>query len=202
MMARNASYHTAYRGPHFKMTTSTIVYRVDAQDRIVSVNGAWNAFASANGGASVVSTRVLGRNLFEFIVDATTQQLYRQMLARIRSGQDLQYSYRCDSPDRRRLMEMEMRLVDDDGSVEFRSVPVEEHARAPLHLPQADGADEPPDTELQRSCGWCNRLEVEGEWLEIEEALPKLGVMEQRSPATLTHGMCDDCLERMLAELA
>lgn len=154
------------------MASPTIVYRVDAQDRIVSVNGAWNAFASANGGATIVSTRIIGRNLFEFITDATTQQLYRQMLARIRSGQDLQYTYRCDSPDRRRLMEMEMRLADDAE-----------------------------DTALQRSCGWCNRLEVEGEWLEIEDALPKLRFMELERPATLTHGMCDECLARMLAEL-
>lgn len=183
------------------MASPTIVYRVDAQDRIVSVNGAWNAFASANGGATIVSTRIIGRNLFEFITDATTQQLYRQMLARIRSGQDLQYTYRCDSPDRRRLMEMEMRLADDAGSVEFRSVSLEEHARAPLHVSQADGADDAEDTALQRSCGWCNRLEVEGEWLEIEDALPKLRFMEHERPATLTHGMCDECLARMLAEL-
>lgn len=180
------------------MVTPTIVYRVDAEDRIVSVNGAWNGFALANGGDAIVANRIIGRNLFEYITDATTRQLYRQMLARIRNGQDLQYTFRCDSPDRRRLMEMEMRLVDDDGSVEFRAMPFEEHSRAPLWAPQADGAG---DEELQRACGWCNRLEVEGAWLEIEEALPKLGVMEQRSPATLTHGMCPDCLARMLAEL-
>ncbi|HRN53682.1 MAG TPA: PAS domain-containing protein [Gemmatimonadaceae bacterium] len=183
------------------MDTPTIVYRVDGEDRIVAVNGAWNAFASANGGGAITESRIIGRNLFEFVTDATTQQLYRQMLARIRGGQDLTYTYRCDSPNRRRLMEMEMRLVDDAGSVEFRSVPLEEQARAPLHVAQADGADDSEDTVLQRSCGWCNRLEVEGTWLEIEEAIPRLGVMEQRQPATLTHGMCDDCLERMLAEL-
>ena len=130
------------------MDTPTIVYRVDGEDRIVAVNGAWNAFASANGGGAITASRIIGRNLFEFVTDATTQQLYRQMLARIRGGQDLTYTYRCDSPDRRRLMEMEMRLVDDAGSVEFRSVPLEER-----HVPRSTWRRPTvPTTARTRSC--------------------------------------------------
>lgn len=183
------------------MTSPSIVYRIDGHDRIVSVGGPWDAFADENGGEGAARSRVIGRNLFDFITDPTTQQLYRQMLTQARAGRDLQFSYRCDSPDTRRLMEMQMRLVDDAGSVEFRSTPLEEQPRAPVHLAQADGATDGEPEALQRSCGWCNRLDVNGEWLEIEEAVTRLRLMERATPPAVTHGMCEDCLARMLAEL-
>lgn len=182
------------------MPTSTLVYRIDGQDRIVSVSDSWNAFAMANDGADVVASRVVGRNLFDFIVDPTTQALYRKMLVRIRGGRSFGFRYRCDAPAVRRLMEMELRQTDMQGGVEFRSGPVEEVARESLSLPQAAGSPGGGPVAPQRACGWCNRLDVEGEWLEIEEALPRLRLLERPS-APLTHGICEECLARVLESL-
>lgn len=183
------------------MMNDTIVYRVDADDRIVSVSSAWDPFAIANNGREVTASSVLGKNLFEFIGDRTTRHIYRQMLARIRAGGNLRYRYRCDSPDCRRLMEMQIVATAEKGGVEFRSVTVEEHPRTPMVVPQADGALDPDPEELQRACGWCNRLDVDGTWMEIEDALPRLRLLERASPPTVTHGICEDCLARMTDEL-
>lgn len=180
------------------MPSPTLVYRIDDQDRIVSVSDAWNAFATANDGADAVASRVIGRNLFDFIVDPTTRHLYRKMLARIRGGRSFGFRYRCDAPAVRRLMEL--RQSDVRGGVEFRSGPVEEVARESLSLPQADGSPGGGPDALQRVCGWCNRLDVEGEWLEIEEALPRLRLLERPS-AQLTHGICEECMTRILESL-
>lgn len=182
------------------MALPSITYRVDAHDRILSVGGPWDEFANDNSGEAATARQVVGRGLFEFITDATTQHLYRQMLARARAGRDLRFTYRCDSPDTRRLMAMEMRLVDSAGVVEFRSAPLQEQPRAPVHFPQADGTSDEPE-RLQRACGWCNRLEVDGEWMEVEDAMQRLRLLEHAAPPTVTHGMCEDCLARMLAEL-
>lgn len=182
------------------MAFPSIVYRVDGLDRVVSVGGPWDAFARENDGDAVVARHIIGRHLFDFVTDPTTQHLYRKMLARARAGRDLNFTYRCDSPGVRRLMEMQMRLVNDDGSVEFSSTPLHEQPRVPVDLPQADGAADAPET-LQRACGWCNRFEVDGEWLEIEEAAARLRLLERTSPPTVTHGMCEECASRMLAEL-
>lgn len=178
-----------------------IIYRVDAADRITSVNNAWDAFATANDGAAILSERVVGRHLFDFIGDASTRQLFLQMLTRIRSGKSLRYSYRCDSPNCRRLMEMQIHRIDSVGAVEFQSVTLEAVSREPLHLPQADGADAAEPAKLQRVCGWCNRLDVDGRWMEIEDAVPRLRLMEQSAAPMLTHGMCEDCVARMMTEL-
>ncbi len=183
------------------MTTESISYRIDRDDRIVTVNAAWDAFAAANSGEAAAGDRVVGRGLFEFIGDATTRALYRQMLARIRGGRDMRFTFRCDSPQCRRLMAMHVRRTDDDGGVEFRSETLEERPRPPVWVPQADGA---ADTNVRvplRVCGWCNRVDVAGEWLELEEAMPRLGVLEEAAPPDLTHGICEACFERMAAEL-
>lgn len=183
------------------MGSPTIIYTVDADDRIVSVNEAWDRFATQNEGTAFLAKHIVGRNLFEFIGDDSTRQIYRQMLARIRSGTDLEYRYRCDSPDCRRLMEMRVRAANSEGGVEFRSTTLEATQRAPVRLPQADGADVAAPAELQRACGWCNRLDVNGVWLEMEEALPLLLLHETPTAPTLTHGMCEACLAKMEAEL-
>lgn len=183
------------------MPTETIIYRIDRDDRIVSVNAAWDAFASANAGHAVAGDRVVGRGLFEFIGDATTRALYRQMLARIRGGRDMRFTFRCDSPECRRLMEMQVRRADDSGGVEFRSEALEERPRPPVWVSQADGATDPDDRVPLRVCGWCNRVDVAGAWLELEEAMPRLGILEEAAPPDLTHGICEACFEKMAAEL-
>lgn len=183
------------------MGSPTIIYTLDSNDRIVSVNEAWDSFATQNEGTAFLAEHIVGRNLFEFIGDDSTRQIYRQMLARIRSGKDLEYRYRCDSPECRRLMEMQVRATDSEGGVEFRSITLEATQRAPMRLPQADGADVTEPAELQRTCGWCNRLDVNGVWMEIEDALPRLQVLESAAAPTLTHGICEACLAKMEAEL-
>lgn len=178
-----------------------IIYRVDAADRIVAVNDAWDVFAADNDGAAILAVDVLGRHLFDFIADSSTRQLYRQMLTRVRSGADLRYGYRCDSPSCRRSMQMQIRAADALGGIEFQSSTLEAVTREPVHVSQADGADAAERNELQRVCGWCNRLDVNGTWMEIEEALPRLQLLERPSAPTLTHGMCEDCVARMMTDL-
>lgn len=187
------------------MGLPTIIYTVDAHDRIVSVNEAWDRFATQNEGTAYLAEHIVGRNLFEFIGDDSTRQIYRQMLVRIRGGTDLEYRYRCDSLDCRRLMEMRVRATNSEGGVEFRSITLDATQRTPMRtpmrLPQADGAEVTEPAEFQRACGWCNRLDVNGVWLEMEEALPLLLLHETPTAPTLTHGMCEACLAKMKAEL-
>lgn len=41
-------------------------------------------------------------------------------------------------------------------------------------------------------CAWCKRIELEGEWLELEH------FFNRRSQAKLTHGICGDCARSIL----
>src|SRR3954468_12907630 len=96
-------------------------YVVDAQDRIVSANGDWFAFARENGAAALDKGGVIGHSLWDFICDAETKILYSLFLKSVRSGGTAKHlPYRCDSADVRRYMEMTIATA-EAGCVEFRS---------------------------------------------------------------------------------
>jgi hypothetical protein len=50
-------------------------------------------------------------------------------------------------------------------------------------------------------CGWCMRVPVTGTWLEIEEAIPALGLFEASAMPQLSHGMCPACYDTMMTAL-
>lgn len=170
-----------------------IVYRIDSDDRIVEVNEAWDRFARANGGEAVLSRHVLNTLLWDHIVDETTCELYRQVIERVRSGQILTFELRCDAPALRRFLEMKISLLDDD-TVRFRTRLLTEEQRRMQRL---------LDPQLARSdvsiplCGWCNRLNVGEHWLEIEEGIQHLRLMEKTLMPSLNRIICEECCRKM-----
>src|SRR5688572_25232486 len=91
-----------------------VIYRVDADDRIASVNAAWDAFAEANGAPWLRRKRVLDRSIWAFLGDGVVAHVYESLLARIRSGRRAAFRFRCDSPDVKRLLAMDMRAEGAD----------------------------------------------------------------------------------------
>jgi hypothetical protein len=64
----------------------------------------------------------------------------------------------------------------------------------PLLDPEA-----PRGEETLTMCGWCDRFEVDGEWVEVEEAAKRLELFSRPELPTLSHGICPDCNEMLLA---
>lgn len=174
-----------------------IVYRLDASDLIVAVSESWDPFARANAGEQVTAQAVVGRPLWDFVTDPTTREIYRQVLVRIRGGSPVQFTFRCDSPTCRRRLEMTVTAT-GDGGVEFRSRTLAIEARAAQPLV---GASATEGSELLRVCGWCKRVDVDGQWLEVEEAMAALQLLERLVPPPITHGICPACHDRMMATL-
>ncbi len=175
-----------------------IIYRVNDQDEIVFVNEQWNRFAAANDGEAVTSSQVLQRPLWDFIIDSTTRGLYRQVLKRIRDGRSLRFTFRCDSPMCRRLLEMDVRRG-EDGTVEFRTRTISEESRQPPCLPESRAAG---PGELLRVCGWCKKVFVDGTWAEVEEAVAQLRLFHRPFLPSMTHGICEGCYQEMTKTLA
>lgn len=50
---------------------------------------------------------------------------------------------------------------------------------------------------LLRACAWCKRVDVGGEWLEIDVALEPLRIFELKRLSAVTHGICDACHQTM-----
>lgn len=171
-----------------------IVYAIDADDVIVSVNDRFEEFAAQNG-APCLGEQVLGRSLFDFVAGPEPAALWRLLLARVRASGAVSVPFRCDAADVRRELRMEL-AGPSDGSVVFRSVPVMVEGRAPVEL-----FDHPaPGREgLLRACSWCCRFDVDG-WVEAEEAVARLRLLSLPTPR-LTHGLCEECFEGVRARL-
>lgn len=173
-------------------------YRIDRHDRLVEMNDAWSSFSTTNGGPGSRSA-LMGRPIWDFISDATTIHIYQALVGRARQrDMPARLQFRCDAPDRRRLLSMAI-LPATDGEVLFAIDSVREQSRPAVLL--LDVTRPRSDTFLTM-CGWCARARVtESRWLEVEHAVAVLGLFTGESLPQLTHGICPGCSDRMTTGL-
>ncbi len=169
-----------------------ILYTIDAQDRIISVSPAWDDFARNNDAPELAGGSIIGRLLWEFIGDAGTADIYRQILSRVRAGETVRFTLRCDGPDRKRLLGMTIRPLEGDR-VEFESQTIQLDPRAAIPLLGRDGGSGPP----LKICAWCARMPLDdNRWVEVEEAVAELQLLEAAEVPRLSHGICGQCAAR------
>ncbi len=180
------------------MDPRSFVHRVDASEIITHVNDAWEAFARENRADHLASEHVVGTSLWRHIGDLETKELYRAILARVRSKRlVLALPYRCDAPDRRRFMELRISPTGSD-EVEFASRIVREEQRNPVRLLESDAER---SDEFVRMCSWCKKVKT-SDWVEVEEAVRELGLFHRLRLPQITHAICPNCLARLKASLA
>jgi hypothetical protein len=177
-----------------------VLYRIDIEDRLAEFNDGWLAFAQANGGHALHPSNILGRSLWDFVADAETSHLYQVMVQRLRQGgPPTRFRFRCDAPDRRRLLAMEI-TGDKAGGIQFSVSSVLEDPRVSLSL--LDPAH-PRAEHLLTMCSWCKRARLPPErWVEIEQAVEELNLFDDSPLPGVTHGICPACHEAMVGALA
>jgi hypothetical protein len=178
------------------MTTEALSYAIDEHDHLIRVDEGYYRFAEENGWNEAGSS--LGRSLWNYVSGGEMKKLQRLLVRRIRDGVgDVELPFRCDGPEVRR--EMNIRIVARPGgrvvlfSARLRS---EQERDLPQRL--LDPAT-PRSDEVLTMCGWCDRFEVEGEWVEVEEAAKRLGLFNRSQLPALSHSICPDCNEMLLA---
>ncbi len=178
------------------MTTQSLSYAIDEHDHIVKVDEGYYSFAEENGWHEAGSS--LGRSLWDYVAGHELRKLQRLLVRRIRDEVgDVELPFRCDGPDVRR--EMNIRIVARPGgrAVLFAARLRSEEARdapQPLLDPTAPRAG-----KLLPMCGWCDRFEVGGEWVEVEEAARRLELFNRPELPPISHGVCPECNELLLA---
>ena len=176
----------------------TMSYRVDAENRISWVSEEWWPFAQANAGLKLRPEQVVGTNLLDHISDSSSRELYETLLRRIRqTEQSVLLDIRCDSPELRRFLVLSISSL-MDGSVTFLSRTVRMEPRPAQPLLQAGAGH---SRRRVRMCGWCKRVAVGSEWVEVEEAAPHLPVTASGQWPEISHGICPPCQQRVLRQL-
>ncbi|MDP1892503.1 MAG: hypothetical protein Q8K55_16580 [Gemmatimonadaceae bacterium] len=175
-----------------------IEYEIDGHNHIVSANRAWFDEAQTAGDTRLADESVVGRDLWELIQDSSTRHLYETMISRARvRAQPLGFRFRCDTPDRRRLLHMEI-TPRESGHVAFEVRLIASQPREAVELLQIGRAH---SEALIRMCGWCKRVPMPGDgWVEVEQALDAMHLFEASGPLpAISHGICPECLDKMIA---
>lgn len=168
------------------------IHTIDRSDRIVDVNREWLAFAEENGAPWLNAGSVLSRPLWDFITGMETRHIYRLIITRARERlETAAIPFRCDSPDCRRHMAMELRPI-EGGQVEFACtvLKVEKRPYVALLDPKAERSE-----EFITICSWCRRVRLKDGWSEAEEAVRSLGLFSAEILPQITHGICPDCVK-------
>jgi hypothetical protein len=178
------------------MTAGALSYAIDEHDHLIKVDDGYYRFAEENGWHEAGTS--LGRSLWDYVAGHELVKLQRLLIRRIRDEVgDVELPFRCDGPAVRR--EMEIRIVARPGGrvVLFSAQLRSEQEREIPQLLLDPGV--PRSEETVEMCGWCDRFEVEGEWVEVEEAARRLQLFNRPELPALTHGICPDCNAMLLA---
>lgn len=136
-----------------------ILYRLDAENRIVDVGGDWDRFAIDNDAEEISGHTVVGVPLRRFVSGDITRMFLDTMLMRVRvSNAPVSASYRCDSPGLKRQMAMTLNPDGQDIVVTHRVVAVE-HLPRPLQVVKASDSGR---RRLVKRCSMCARLSLPG----------------------------------------
>lgn len=179
---------------------SIVEYSINADDIVIGVDGDWAEFARDNDGPELAELEPK-RTLWSYIDGDEVRDLWRLLVERVRASQtQASVPLRCDAPDMRRWVEMTITPT-ADGIVHFRSLLVFEQARdeASLFGPISESADDSSTTTVA-VCSWCGRGLHNSRWLEIEDLLRALRLLESPSPS-VTYGICTTCREVTSADL-
>ncbi|ACF14819.1 conserved hypothetical protein [Chloroherpeton thalassium ATCC 35110] len=167
-------------------------YEIDGNDCLVKVCANWDQFAEQNEAKNLKHPGIQGKNIFLQIENNETRQIYHELFKIVREQRKhVHFNYRCDSPDTRRLMEMNL-LPLEDGHILCCSKMVRTEQRKPFSI---------LDSTLKRSsqyiimCGWCKDVKTSAGWLQIEQAIHELDYFDVAIPPKISHGICSKCME-------
>ena len=176
------------------MNKQTLNYEVDKNGVIVSIQGPWDRFAKSNSGHSITKNETIGRNLFDIIRGPGVVHVYRMMHDVLLSSpaRTIAFAYRCDAPDMRRFMTMEMK-ASGERIVYLSTIEKEEPVSPPLVLDYESLGD-----EIVVLCSLCKDFRYPGEsneWLPIERVLEKAPEV-----FAVSHSVCPSCFRKALGE--
>jgi hypothetical protein len=169
-------------------------YTVDNTNTIVAVSGVWDEFARDNGGENILASKIIGRQLEQFIQGDDTRMFVRTMLMSARTlHRPIYRPYRCDSPTLKRFMEMTL-LPRADGVLEV--IHRELHNEPIFHNIPVVAAPSGAGWAFLKRCSLCNRVHAQGVWSEIDDAIEANRLQVNAPNLKVIYGVCPDCLTR------
>jgi hypothetical protein len=169
-----------------------VCYWVDISDVIVDISPGWDIFARQNNAPELDVRRVVGRNLLDFISGDATKMYVRTLIQSVRLlRRPIIRTYRCDSPDTRREMEMRITL-EGTGLIRWEHRILQEQTLCQRLDFKVVQTPTPPTPKYVVRCSVCNRLKAPQGWSEPDYA-PSLP-SEPDGKIPVIYGVCPECL--------
>lgn len=173
-----------------KNRISKTVYWLDRHDKIIRVCDFWDQFALENDGDNVISSRVVGKHVLDFVHGDTTRMWIETLLqlSRLR-GAYLERPYRCDSPDMRRYMKLGI-FPESSGILRLEHTLVSTEEKK--FKVQIRVAPDETVSDIRQRCSICGRIHSDRQWIEPEQ---DTHVCQGNQPVGLdvVYVVCDDC---------
>ena len=181
---------------------------LDGELRIAAVGWRnWDQFLRENNGPLYAREGVLGRRIQDFFTAGEVRDTYRHVFESVLRGDrgQLRITYHCDAPEVERLMRLSVTRVNGEAGAGllYQSVLLDATQRPPIGL---FGVPVRPlaEKDLLTICSICAQVAwprgapVEArEWIAPHEYYRRGG----EEVTELSHGFCETCLERLLAQI-
>lgn len=165
----------------------SVIYRIDAEDRITEVNDEWRRFAEGNGGDPDPAT-VLGRPLWDFILDDGNRSIYRSMVHTVRRKvTPLLIPFRCDSPSEERHMTM---TLAPGYLSEVVFICALQYA---FDIPAERSSVAKEERTTIVECDGCHRIRTERGWQDCWDVIVAKDIEIDDRAITVLHTRCPNC---------
>ena len=205
--AGRPGFHERLRPPAGEVSVpdaAPCVYEIDWEDRIVALSDEWYRFARDNDAGRSLIELLPGVSLWELITGAEVRYLYESIFAGVRRRQrPVRLPFRCDSPNLRRYMELEISPA-EGGGLRLSGHLLHEESReeigvlAPRSAPETSS---PRPETFVAMCSWCKAARLRGEWGAVEELVRAEGLFQEESLPRISHSICPDCRDSVRGAL-
>ncbi len=175
----------------------SVLYRISHSDDIIFINNEWRHFADSNNNCGIIGNKTLYQSFWDYFDDITSEFLYRQMLLRVRGGSDANFTFRCDSADCMRILEIKVTLQ-PRGEVLFETRVLREE---PLTA-RRDDDEAARKIEKLVICSWCQLIKTgNNTWRKVEKAVNILHLFELETLPQISHGICEECCQTVCEQM-
>ncbi len=146
------------------LKNKVIIYQVDGQDRITTVNAKWiksDMFFNPNEWAD---RSMLGKSLWEILPNEDIRNLYQSIVSAIRKiSKSVELDIRTDSMDAKRNAKLKIVPL-GNGTLEFRFHILDEEERSDTENVPVTHTDKSGTIDV---CNWCNSVRTNKGWKEL-----------------------------------
>jgi len=166
-------------------------YDISARNEVIKLSANWVSLVEGSSVGELAPDQILGRSIWDFISGRGTRHIFEILFEKVRRrGELARFNFRCDSPDCRRFMSLEVHPL-DAGSLRLVGRTLDSEYRPTVRLLDEGTAR---TKDFLTVCSWCKCVRLpRGDWVEVEVAVQELGLFQEAPLPTLTHGICSDC---------